>query len=212
MTPNKLSPLLLLTALVLAAAPAARADGFNGVWRMDIAKPFGVSLRSYIILHQDGTRVSGSVFANSSDKVPDPEPPHGRPGPASSTSTGDGRSAIRPEGRNLHVVITYGGQGRDEATAVPAPESELNPPAQDRAARPSGPSRQRARADAADGLEQLEPFCRAGRRPGGARGRGRHGRAPGWPPRATPTSTSTTPGRRAATRRATSSPTGSFRT
>jgi alpha-galactosidase len=127
MTPTKLSQLLFLTALVLTAGPAARADGFNGVWRMDVAKPYGISLRSYIVLHQDGAAVTGSVFANSSDKVPIQNAR--MEGPDLLFNIDWGWSfRIRPEGQNLHVVVTYGGQGRDEATAVPVPESAMNPP------------------------------------------------------------------------------------
>jgi alpha-galactosidase len=128
MTSIKLTRLLLLTALVFAAGPTVRADSFSGVWRMDVAKPYGVSLRSYLILRQQGAKVSGSVFANSSDRVP------------IQNARMEGQDLIfnidwgwafrvRRDGQNLHVVVTYGGQGKDEATAVPVPESELNPPA-----------------------------------------------------------------------------------
>jgi alpha-galactosidase len=128
MTPFKLSQLLLVSAVVFASVPAAKADGFNGVWRMDVAKPYGVSLRSYIILHQDGAKVSGSVFANSSDKVPIESPRMEGQDLVFNIDWG-WVFHVRPDGQNLHVVVTYGGQGRDEATAVPAAESELKPPA-----------------------------------------------------------------------------------
>jgi alpha-galactosidase len=119
--------LLTALALLLAGPLCARADGLNGVWRMEVHKAYGVTLRSYLILHQDGARIEGSVFANSSSRV------------RIEDARMEGQEMVfhidwgwafrvRPEGENLHVVISYGGGGRDEATAVPVPETEMNPP------------------------------------------------------------------------------------
>ncbi len=126
MTPLRL--LLLAAFLSVASLVPARAAGLNGVWRLDVRKPYGVTLRSFITLRQDGTHIEGSIFANSSAKVRIQEPRM------------DGQDLVfhidwgwafrvRPEGANLHVVITYDGSGRDEGTAVPVPESDMNPPA-----------------------------------------------------------------------------------
>jgi alpha-galactosidase len=117
-----------LAALILASSASAIAAGLNGVWRMDVRKDSGVTLKSYIILHQDGARIEGKVFANSSAKVKIQD----------ARVEGDDvvfhidwgwRFRVRPDGQNLHVIVTYDGGGRDEATAVPVAESEMNPPA-----------------------------------------------------------------------------------
>jgi alpha-galactosidase len=120
---------LLLAASLLAAIPlTARAEGLNGIWRMEVIKPYGATLRSYITLHQDGARVDGSVFANSSAKVRIQEAHMDGPDLVFHIDWGWG-FRVRPEGANLHVVITYEGGGRDEAEAVPVSESEMTPPA-----------------------------------------------------------------------------------
>jgi alpha-galactosidase len=120
--------LFLIVALILSAQAAVWADGLNGTWRMEVRKPSGVVLRSYLILHQDGARVDGSVFANSSDKVPLQDARMEGPDLVFHIDWG-WSFRVRPEGENLHVVISYSGGGKDEATAVPVPASEMNPPA-----------------------------------------------------------------------------------
>jgi alpha-galactosidase len=118
----------LLSALLLAARGAALADGFNGTWRIDVRKAYGVTLRSYLTLHQEGARVDGSVFANSSAKVKIEDAKIEGQDLVFHIDWG-WAFRVRPDGENLRVVITYGGEGRDEATAVPVPESEMAPPA-----------------------------------------------------------------------------------
>jgi alpha-galactosidase len=116
----------LLAALALTVP--ARAADLDGIWRMDIRKASGVTLRNYVILHQHGATIEGSVFANSSWQVPI----------KNAHLDGDDivfqmdwgwKFRIRPEGPNLHVLISYDGGGKDEAVAIPAPASEMNPPA-----------------------------------------------------------------------------------
>jgi alpha-galactosidase len=122
-----LRPLLIAASLTVVTALASRAQGLNGIWRMDVRKAYGTTLHSYIILHQDGPRLDGSVFANSSSKV----------GIQGAHMEGTDlvfhidwgwAFRVRPEGANLHVILTYEGGGRDEADAVPVPESEMAPP------------------------------------------------------------------------------------
>jgi len=109
-------------------AGPARASELNGAWRMDVHKASGVTLHNYLVLHQDSTRIEGSLLMNSSYKTP------------IKGAAVDGEDIVfhagwgwnfrvRPDGPNLHVLITYDGGGKDEATAVPVAESELNPPA-----------------------------------------------------------------------------------
>jgi alpha-galactosidase len=115
-------------ALALAGPVSARAAELNGIWRMDIHKAFGVTLQNYLILKQGPTSIEGSVLVNSSYKA------------RIQGAHMDGQDVVfhiewgwnfrvRPDGQNLHVVITYDGGGRDEAIAVPVAESEMNPPA-----------------------------------------------------------------------------------
>jgi alpha-galactosidase len=126
--PRRLIGCSAVLALALAAQGRALAADVNGIWRMDTHKASGVTLRNYLILHQSGAHVEGSVFANSSFQVP------------ISDARVDGGDIVfhidwgwnfrvRPDGANLHVLITYSGGGKDEGTAVPAPESEMAPPA-----------------------------------------------------------------------------------
>jgi alpha-galactosidase len=123
-----LRPLLFGAALVLAAQVPARADGLNGVWRLEVRKAYGVTLRSYLILHQDGAHIDGSVFANSSAKVRIQDARMEGPDLVFHIDWG-WAFRVRPQGEDLHVIITYGGVGKDEGTAVPVPESDMSPPA-----------------------------------------------------------------------------------
>jgi alpha-galactosidase len=139
---------LAALGMIFAAQVPAHAAGLNGVWRMEITKDSGVVLRSYIILHQDGEHLTGQVFANSSDKVKiedarvDGEDgvfrinwgwafrvhPMGPNLSVGIVRAADARDEFVP-GPLLHVTVTYSGGGKDEATAVPVAESEMNPPA-----------------------------------------------------------------------------------
>jgi alpha-galactosidase len=128
MTPTLPRRLLVAVSLILASQVAARADVLNGVWRVDLRKNYGVTLRSFIVLRDEGGKQGGFVFANSSDKV---RIEGARiDGPDTVFRINWGWSfRVRPEGSSLRVVISYDGGGRDEVTAVAAAESEMNPPA-----------------------------------------------------------------------------------
>ncbi len=125
---NPLRHLLGCAATCLALVSAAHAADLNGMWRMDIHKASGVTLHNYIILHQDAAGIRGSVFANSSFEVPIAGA-HAEGGDIVFHINWGWNFRVRPEGANLHVVITYDGGGRDEAVAVPAAASEMSPPA-----------------------------------------------------------------------------------
>jgi len=115
-------------ALGLHVHGAEHAAALNGVWKMEMHKASGVTLRTYFVLHQDGPQVAGTVFANSSFQVPI-ENAHVDGEDAVFRINWGWNFRVRPDGQNLHVLITYNGGGRDEATATPAPASEMDPPA-----------------------------------------------------------------------------------
>jgi len=123
-----LPPLLPILALAICAQAPARAGDLSGIWRIEMHKTSGVTLRTYLTLRQDGERIEGSVFVNSSAEVPIQD------------VRADGLDTVfhipwgwnfrvHPDGENLHVLITYDGGGRDEVTATRAAKSEMDPPA-----------------------------------------------------------------------------------
>jgi alpha-galactosidase len=127
--PHAKIPARALALLLLAAIPAfAAAAGLDGTWRMDVPKPSGVTLHTYIVVHQDGDKVEGSVSPNGSGEIPIR---------GSRMEAGDlvfridwgWTFHLRPEGRNLHVVISYDNGGRDEAVAMPVSAEAMRAPA-----------------------------------------------------------------------------------
>ena len=127
--PLRLLPTLLpLLALAVCAQAPARAADLSGIWKIEVHKSYGVTLRTYLTLRQDGERIEGSVFVNSSSD-----------GPIRDVHA-DGLDTVfqipwgwnfrvHPDGENLHVLITYDGGGRDEVMATRAAKSEMDPPA-----------------------------------------------------------------------------------
>ena len=91
-------------------------------------KSYGVTLRSYLTLRQKGGQVEGTVFVNCSAEVP-LDDVHVEGGDTVFQMRWGWHFRVRPEGSNLHVVMTYDGGGRDEVTATPADKSEMAPPA-----------------------------------------------------------------------------------
>jgi alpha-galactosidase len=117
---------ILLALPVFAYSGAQAAPGLNGAWRIDIAKPSGVTVHTILVLHQEGGKVTGTVFPNSSG-ASEVEGAHMDGADIVFTMNWAWNFRVRPEGANLRVVITYGGGGRDEALAVPVPENNLWP-------------------------------------------------------------------------------------
>jgi alpha-galactosidase len=113
--------------LALAAPGPAQAADLDGVWRMDVPKASGVTIQNYLMLHQDAARIEASVLVNRSYKTGIQNARRDGPDIVFNLDWG-WNFRVRPDGPNLHVVITYSGGGRDEATAVPVAESEMNPP------------------------------------------------------------------------------------
>jgi alpha-galactosidase len=124
---KSLRDLLLVVAVLICAPGIARAADLNGIWRMDEHKPSGVTLHTYLTLHQQGARIEGAVFANSSFQVPI-DGAHVDGDDIVFHINWGWNFRVRQVGENLHVVISYDGGGRDDAMAVPAPASEMAPP------------------------------------------------------------------------------------
>jgi alpha-galactosidase len=128
--PCRSKRLCLLLAAALALAPGARAAApdMTGTWRIDLPKPWGVTLHSYLVLRRDGSSLTGSVLVNNADELRVQEA-HMEGAEAVFHVDWGWKFRIRPEGDNLHVVISYGGPGADVATAYPVAASATTPPA-----------------------------------------------------------------------------------
>ena len=121
-------PALPLAALVLASNPAARADGLNGVWRLDEPKAWGVTLHTYLSLHQANGVLTGGVYPNGSGEIP-VQKPHTEGDVTLFQIDWGWAFRVRPEGANLHVAIEYGGGAKSDGVAVPVSQDELKAPA-----------------------------------------------------------------------------------
>jgi alpha-galactosidase len=118
---------LLLALPVFALRGAQAAPGLNGAWRMDVTKSSGVTLHTFIVLHQEGDKVTGKVSPNSSGEISIRDV-HGDGADTVFRIEWGWNFRVRPEGANLRVVLTYDGGGRDEALAVPVSEESLKGP------------------------------------------------------------------------------------
>jgi alpha-galactosidase len=118
---------LWLAVLGLLSANLKAAD-FDGAWRIDLTKPGGVTLRTYLVLHQDGTNLSGKVVINDSVDLVLRRP---RVDGSNAVFSCDWNTEYRVhrEGDRLHVTLVYGGASKEEAVAIRVPESETRPPA-----------------------------------------------------------------------------------
>jgi len=128
--PSRLGRLLGLSLLLALSPPGARsapaAGGLNGAWRIDIAKPGGVTVHTFVVLHQEGDRITGKVSPNGSG---DSEIEGVRRDGADTVFTMGWAwiFRVRPEGANLRVSINYGDGRRDEALAIAVPEEGIWP-------------------------------------------------------------------------------------
>jgi len=132
MTPTPRARRLLLSLPIalaaLVAVAAARAEGLNGTWRLDQVKPWGVTLHTFVSLHQEGGVLKGGVYPNGSGEIPIVGP----------KAEGDGfvfridwgwTFHVHPEGANLRVQVDYDGNGSESGLAVPAGAEDLRAPA-----------------------------------------------------------------------------------
>jgi alpha-galactosidase len=120
--------LLCLAVLSSLAVPsAARASDLTGTWRMDQHKKSGVTIHSFLVLRQSGSHIEGSVFANGADEL---QIKGGHMEGEVAVFSVDWGWAFRVshDGQNLHVVVTYGGSGTEEATAYPVPDNATQAP------------------------------------------------------------------------------------
>ena len=94
---------------------------------MDVPKASGVTLHTYLVLHEDSGQVSGTVSPNGSGEIRIREVRREGGDVAFKIDWG-WNFRVRPEGPNLHVVISYDGGGRDEAVAVPVSAESMRAP------------------------------------------------------------------------------------
>ena len=120
--------LVLLSSFAVAAlSPVAAAAGVSGVWSVTQPKPWGVTLKTYLKLKQDGTALTGTVLANSVFDLPLRDA-HMEGDVGVFRTDWGWMFHVKPEGDDLRVVITYDGGGRDEVLAHPAASDEARIP------------------------------------------------------------------------------------
>jgi len=118
----------LLAALLGLLAANAPAASLGGAWKIELARPGGVTLRTFLVLHQEGTNLNGKVIINNSCDLPLRKPRMEGSNAVFSVDWGI-EYRVRPEGDILRVTLIYGGSSREEATAKRVPEAETLPPA-----------------------------------------------------------------------------------
>jgi len=126
--PGRALGLSLVAAVLALSLPAARSADLNGAWRLDQPKEWGVTLHTYMVLHQKGGLTEGGIYPNGSGSIPI----HGAHMDGADlvfTMDWGWNFRVRPEGANLHVVINYGADNTQEGTAVPVTEAEMRAPA-----------------------------------------------------------------------------------
>jgi len=118
---------LIASALALLFA-AAHASVLDGTWRIDLARRGGVTLRTYLVLRQNGTALDGKVVINGAVDLPLRQP-HMDGSDASFSVDWGTEYRVHPDGERLRVTLISGGSGREEDLAVRVPETEANAPA-----------------------------------------------------------------------------------
>ena len=118
----------LLAAALAIFLVSANAAVFDGTWRIDLSRPGGVTLHTFLILHQTGTGLDGKVIINNSADLPLRQPRLEGPDAIFSVDWGTAYR-LHPEGDKLRVTLTYGGTDHEEASAIRVDEAEGNPPA-----------------------------------------------------------------------------------
>jgi alpha-galactosidase len=107
---------------------AAHAGGLDGTWRVDLPRTGGVILHTYLILHQTGASLDGTVVMNGAVDLPLRRAHLEGTDAVFSVDWGtDFR--VRPDGGQIRVVLIYGGKDREEAIGQAVPEAEARPPA-----------------------------------------------------------------------------------
>jgi alpha-galactosidase len=116
---------LLAAVSAFAAQWAAGAADLNGTWGMGVAKPWGVTLHTYFVLQQNGDNIGGTVFPNNTGGIPI-RAAHMEGQDIVFKIDWGWTFHIRPEGADLRVVVSYDGDGKDEALAHRVPEASIS--------------------------------------------------------------------------------------
>jgi alpha-galactosidase len=121
--------MLAIAACAARASDAPAADpGVTGTWCILQPKPYGVTLKTYLTLHQAGGEMTGSVLANSAFELPIRNAHMEGPDAVFRVDWG-WTFHVRPDGPNLHVVVSYDGGGQQVSVAYPSNAGEMSPPA-----------------------------------------------------------------------------------
>jgi alpha-galactosidase len=118
---------IILVTVLGSFIANANAAGLDGTWRIDQPRPGGVTLRTFFILHHDGTNLDGKVIINDAVDLSLRNAHFEGSNAVFSVDWGT-TYRVRPEGDQLHVTLIYGGTSREEATAIKVPASEALPP------------------------------------------------------------------------------------
>lgn len=124
--------LLLFSGLLLGAVTAgAQSTGsnasLNGAWDWQQPQPSSVVLHNYVILHQNGRSVTGTIVFRSANERTIPALQWQGDAVVADLGRG-GEYRIRRQGANLDIVMTRGNH-REEVTATPVPMSQAEAPA-----------------------------------------------------------------------------------
>ena len=126
--PCALRRLLGLALLSSALSGAAWAGDIDGAWRLDQPRPWGVTLHTYLVLHQSGPLIRGTVAPNGSGGIPISDARVEGSALAFSLKDWGWYFHVRQEGVNLRVQVSYSGGDSSEGLAVPVSEDELKDP------------------------------------------------------------------------------------
>ena len=119
---------MLLLPFSGSAHAADPSSDLNGTWRMDQPKPFGVTLHTFLILHQQAGKIEGTVVPNGAVNLPIRGAHMEGPDVVFKVDWG-WTFHVRPDGPNLHISVTYDGGGRQEGIGYPITETEMRAPA-----------------------------------------------------------------------------------
>ena len=119
-------PMVSVAFLLLLNSAAAGA--LDGTWRIDLARRGGVTLHTYLVLHQQGAALDGKVVINDSVDLTLRHPVVEGDGAAFSVDWGTSYR-VRRDGEKLRVTIRYNEKESEEAMAVQVAEAEARPPA-----------------------------------------------------------------------------------
>jgi alpha-galactosidase len=116
----------LILFAILAAASASAAD-LTGNWEIELPEPGGVNLRTFLVLHQDGTNLTGKVIINDSVDL-SLRHPHLEGSTGVFSVSWGAHYRVQPDGDTLRVTLGWGKSPGQEFTAKRVPESAILPP------------------------------------------------------------------------------------